>query len=139
MNTAKNTHWTATETDRKNQRNIVVWSLAWIAPFLAVNLAVKNDWIGSDPLALAATIAVTGLGVGALLAYRRFLSDADELMRKIQLDALALTVGVGVVSGFSYTLLETAGLVAEAEVMTLIMIMMVTYTGGIVVGMRRFA
>ena len=138
MNTAK-THWTATETDRKNQRNIVFWSLAWIVPFLTANLAVRNDWIGDDPLALAATVGVTGLGVGALLAFRRFLSNADELMRKIQLDALALTVGVGVVSGFSYTLLESAGIVANAEVMTLILVMMVTYIAGIVVGLRRFA
>jgi hypothetical protein len=139
MNRPKNTHWSATERDRKNQRHIISWSLAWILPFLGVNLAIENDWIGSDALALAATIGVTALGLGVLLAYRRFLRDADELMRKIQLDALALTVGVGVVSGFSYTLLESAGIVADAEAMTLIMVMVVTYIGGVVVGLRRFA
>lgn len=139
MNEAETPHWTTTERDRKNQRHIIFWSMAWILPFLAVNVAIKNDWIGSDALALAATIGVTGLGLGVLLAYRRFLSNADELMRKIQLDALALTVGVGVVSGFSYTLLETAGIIADAEAMTLIIVMVVTHITGIVVGLRRFA
>lgn len=139
MSEDKNTHWTTTEKDRKNQRRIIFWSLAWIVPYLAVSLAIKNDSIGSDALALAATIGVTGLGLGVLLAYRRFLSNADELMRKIQLDALAMTVGVGVVSGFSYTLLESAGIVANAEAMTLVMVMVVTYIVGIVVGLRRFA
>lgn len=104
-----------------------------------MNLAIENDWIGSDALALAATIGVTVLGMGVLLAYHRFLSTADELMRKIQLDALALTVGVGVVSGFSYTLLESAGIVAEAEAMTLIMVMVVAYIAAVVVGQRRFS
>ena len=139
MNDATNTRWSATDRDRKNQRNIIFWSLAWILPFLGVDLAIENDWIESDALALVATIGVTVLGLGVLLAYRRFLSDADELMRKIQLEALALTVGVGVVAGFSYTLLEGAGIVAKAEAMTLVVVMVVTYIAGIVVGLRRFA
>lgn len=33
MNEEKKTHWAATETDQKNQRHIIVWSLAWILPF----------------------------------------------------------------------------------------------------------
>jgi len=139
VSTTKNSHWIATERDRRNQRHIIYWSLAWVVPFLGVNLAITNDWIESDSLAFAATAVVTGLGVGVLLAYRRFLTNADELMKKVQLDALALTVGVGVVSGFSYTLLERAGIVAEAEAMTLVMVMAVTYITGIVVGLRRFA
>jgi len=139
MNEAKKTHWAATEKDQKNQRHIILWSLAWILPFLGVNLAIENDWIRSDALVVAAIIGVTLLGMGVLLAYRRFLRNADELMRKIQLDALALTVGVGVVSGFSYTLLESAGIVAEAEAMTLVMVMVVTYITSVVVGQRRFA
>lgn len=139
MSETKKTHWAATEQDQKNQRHIILWSLAWILSFLGVNLAIENGWIRSDALALVATIGVTVLGLGVLLAYRRFLSNADELMRKIQLDALALTVGIGVVSGFSYTLLESAGIVAEAEAMTLVMVMVVTYITGVVVGQRRFA
>ena len=137
MNDPTGYHWTATERDQKNRRRIVVWSLLWVVPFLGTNIAIKNDWINSDGLALAATVGVTGLGL--LLAYRRFISNADELMQKIQLDALALTVGVGVVAGFSYTLLEGAGIVADADVMTLIVVMVATYIAGVVVGLRRFA
>ena len=139
MSTSKSHHWAGTERDRKNQRLIILWSLAWIRPFLGVNLAIDNEWIASNALALAATTAVTVLGLAVLLAYRRFLNNADELMRKIQLDALALTVGVGVVAGFSYTLLERAGIVVAAEAMTLVMVMIVTYIAGVVVGLRRFA
>lgn len=139
MSKDKKTHWTATKRDQKNQRFIVIWSIAWILPFLGVNFAIESDRIGTEGLALAAIIGATVLGLGVLFAYRRFLSNADELMRKIQLDALALTVGVGVVAGFSYTLLESAGIVAHAEAMTLITVMVVTYITGVVVGLRRFA
>jgi fluoride ion exporter CrcB/FEX len=138
MNQA-NKHWTASEKDRRNQRQIVFWSLAWIVPFLFVDLAVSNDWIESDAFAIVGTLAVTILGVGLLLAFRRFLKDADELRRKIELDALALTVGVGVVAGFSYSLLESAGLIDKAELMNLVVVMAATYVISVNVGLRRFA
>ena len=139
MSSTKKTHWAATEEDRRNQRNIIWWSAAWILPFLGVNLAITNEWIKNEALETVAVAGVTLLGLGVLFAYRKFLGNADELMRKIQLDALALTVGVGIVFGFSYTLLEGAGIVARAEAMTLIMVMIVTYISGVVVGQRRFA
>ena len=132
-------HYTATEKDRKNQRAIIYWSLGWILPFLGTNLAIVNEWIASDALSMAMILVVTGLGLAVLAAYHRFLRSADELMRKIQLDALAVTVGVGVVAGFSYTLLERAEIVGQAEAMTLVMVMVVTYIIGVVAGLRRFA
>jgi hypothetical protein len=139
MNDTGKPHWTASETDRKNQRRITTWSLGWVLPFLVADTAIENGWIDNGVSAIAATIGVTILGIGTLLAYRRFLRDADELMRKIQLDALALTVGVGVVAGFSYSLLETADIVAQAETMNLIVIMAATYIISVVVGQRRYA
>lgn len=139
MNDSQKPSWTATETDRRNQRLIVAWSLAWVLPFLGVSYAIENEWIGTGSPAIIATVAVTLLGLGALFAFHRFLRDTDELMRKIQLDALALTVGIGLVSGFSYSLLERAGVVAETGIMILIMVMVVTYIISVVVGLRRYA
>jgi len=132
-------HWTASEKDRRNQRQIVLWSQAWIGPFLFVDLAVTHGWIESDTFAIVATLAVTVLGIGLLLAFRRFLKDADELRRKIELDALAMTVGVGIVAGFSYSLLESAGLIDKAELMNLVVVMAATYVITVIVGLRRFA
>lgn len=132
-------HWTASARDRRNQRKIVLWSVAWIGPFLFVDLAVTNGWIEGDTFAIVATLAVTVLGIGLLLAFRRFLKDADELRRKIELDALALTVGVGIVAGFSYSLLESAGLIDKAELMNLVVVMAATYVIAVIVGLRRFA
>jgi hypothetical protein len=59
-------------------------------------------------------------------------------MRKIQLDALALTVGVGLVAGLSYSLMESAGIVAEADVLSLVLTMILTYIVGVVAGQRKY-
>ncbi len=132
-------HWVATERDRKNQRLIVIWTLAWVIPFLVADAVIDNGWIENDLATYAIVSVVTLIGVAVLFAFGRFLRQADELMRKIQLDALALTVGVGIVAGFSYTLLAGAGLVDQAEAMTLVMIMTITYVVGVIAGYRRYA
>ena len=132
-------HWTASDKDKQNQRRIVLWTLAWIVPFVIADLAISNDWVQGRFFSVVATLVVTGLGIGLLLAFRRFLTGADELRRKIELDALALTVGVGVVAGFSYSLLETSGIVDKAELMNIILVMSATYVVSINVGLRRFS
>lgn len=116
-----------------------MWTAAWVVPFVGVSLAMRNDWITNDALAVVAIVGVTILGLGTLLAFRQFLNNTDELMRKIQLDALALAVGAGVVSSFSLSLLERAKIVADAEPTTVVLVMSVAYVVGVVAGLRRFA
>lgn len=138
MKHEQQTGWTATDSDRRNQRLIVPWSLAWALSFLAVAYGIEADWIGGGAPAVVATIGVTILGLATLFAFRRFLGGTDELMRKIQLDALALTVGVGLVAALSYSLMESAGIVAEADVLSLVLIMILTYIVGVVAGQRKY-
>ena len=85
------------------------------------------------------TIIVSLVGLGVILAHRQFLRDADELMHKIQLDSLALAHGVGVVAGFGYSLLLSAGIVGETNILNLVAIMIVTYVVSMLVSMRRYA
>lgn len=127
-----------TERDRRNQRRLVAWGLAWVATWTAAGLALDNGWIGTA-VAAAAIVLSALLGVATLLAYRRFLREADELRRKIELDALALAFGVGLVAGFTHWLLAEAGIVAEAEVLFLLVLMVATHTLGLLVGHRRYA
>ena len=130
--------WTSTERDRRNQHRVVTWSLAWVLAFLAADYAIELEWIDSEALAVAATAVVSIIGLGWLLAFRRFIRDADELMRKIQLDALALAVGVGVVVSFSYSLIANAGIVTEADVLSVVLIMILTYVVSVVTGQRKY-
>ena len=71
-----------------------------------------------------------------MLAFRRFLREADELQRRIQLEALALGFGAAVVGAAAYRLLERAG---ATDVSDVIMILAVGYSVGVIAGQRRYA
>ena len=68
---------------------------------------MRTQWIRTGRAAAAWSVAILpdALGIGALLAYVRFLQRADELMQRIQLEGLALGFGVGVVFATGYQLL----------------------------------
>ena len=139
MEQTRKYQWGASDEDRKNQRRILWWSLAFIVLFVVASKAIESERIENGSSAIVATIIVSLLGVRVILAHRQFLRDADELMRKIQLDSLALAHGVGVVAGFSYTLLLSADIVSETTALNLVAIMIVTYVVSMLVSMRRYA
>ena len=63
----------------------------------------------------------------------------DELKRKIFIGAAATTLGVGVVCGLSYALLEDIRLFNfEPQVPHLVLLMCLTFMGGIVLRPGRY-
>ncbi|MGY8781076.1 MAG: hypothetical protein ACKVJJ_05390, partial [Fidelibacterota bacterium] len=91
------------------------------------------------PLTIIGVLINLGIGFGMILANKRHLNGLDELMRKIQLEAMAISLGVGLVCGLSYELLEDIKLITfEPEVSHLIMFMSLTYMVGVIAGNRRY-
>jgi hypothetical protein len=67
-----------------------------------------------------------------------FLRDADELLRRIETEALALGFGAGAVVGLVYPLLEKLGAPALGGHATLLA-MMLSWGLGSWLGMRRYS
>ena len=126
-----------TERDRINQRRMVISGMSWMGAWLALIYVIGRGWLSAFA-ATAASVVPLALGVGMIVAYRRYLGETDELRRKIEVDALALAFGVGLVGAFSYVLLERAGAVVRADPMQLVMLMVATYVIGVVLGHRRY-
>lgn len=129
--------WSSTDNRRRAERMVTVWSLAWALAFLGANLAITREWIGGGLLTGGAIALVAALSIGWVRAYELFLRAADELMRKIQLDALAVAVGGGFVIGFALILFESAGL-TDARVDYVLVGMVVAYIATVVRGLTRF-
>jgi hypothetical protein len=125
----------------RNQRLVLLWSLVWMSSWVGVTLALKTGWLASGAPGIVAALVSASLGIGTALAYRRFLNEADEVQRKIELEALALAFGVGLVGGFAYWLLERSGAVptAKSDLLYVLAATCFTYSAGVLLGRRRYA
>ncbi len=128
-----------TPRDRRNQRIILAWMLAWTVSWLLVSVGINHDVIPPGGPAIAGAVFSAALGIGMVVVYRRFLREADELRRKIELDAFALAAGVGVVGAVTYWLLERAGAIGEADMLNVAVVMVCMHAIGVVLGERRYA
>ena len=71
--------------------------------------------------------------------FKEVLLAMDELQRLIQLEAISLALGVGVVVGVSYELLEDIKLITfQPEISHLIILISLTYSFGLFLGNRRY-
>ena len=121
----------------KNNIRFLCWTLAWAVTMVLADKAELYGWHSSSMISIIAIVVNTGLGLGMIMAFMRYLKGMDELQQKIQLNSLAMSVGVGIVGGFTYSLLATANFIADAEASDVLLIMSVTYMVGVMIGQIR--
>ena len=74
-----------------------------------------------------------------ILANKACLASLDEMHQRVLLDAMGITLGVFVILGIPYSLLEVYDIVAfEAEIAALYVVLSLTFLTSVKVGMRRY-
>ena len=126
-----------TREDQRNRNRFAAWCMAWAVTYVAAHWVLKADLDLATPLVwlLVAVPILTILA--AVFSYLHFLRNADELLRKIQLQGLAMGFGAGVVFVTGYQLLEAAG-AAQMQTDHLIMVMMFSWVAGQLYGMWHY-
>ena len=126
---------------RKQQiLNLAGWTWSWVATLALATFGPRFIWDDQQLL----TILFVGLnfanGVAMIIANRSFFNSLDELQRKIQLEALGITLGLAVIFGITYSLLDTTNLIAnDAEIGFLVGIIGVTYMVSLLIIRKRYA
>ena len=92
---------------------LALWTLAWAATLALARFGPTHLW-DSQVASWAAVAANLAAGIGWIVAHARYLRGIDELQRKIMMDALAVTLGVGWVGGFAYVVADAADLVTRS-------------------------
>ncbi|HEX3527174.1 MAG TPA: hypothetical protein VH988_08915 [Thermoanaerobaculia bacterium] len=124
--------------DGRNQLRVILWSMVWAVSFVVVTLSAKRAWWPFGPT-LAAALGTSLFGIATLLAHRRFLRETDELRRKIEIEALSLAFGVGVVGGMTYWLLTVMGAVPAMDFFYVLLVMLLAHPVGVWIGRRRYS
>jgi hypothetical protein len=125
--------------DRVSEAKVAYWGLAWLLATAGATFGPELLW-GYGTLITSIGIAIQlALGFGMIWAFKGVLLAMDELQRLIQLEAISLALGVGVVVGVSYELLEDIKLITfQPEISHLIILITLTYSFGLFLGNRHY-
>lgn len=120
-------------------KQLALWTFLWTASMALAAFGPKFLWDGNTALTLAAVLLNAILGVAMILMNIKHLNALDELQKKIQLEAMALALGVGVIGGLNYSLFDTTNLIAaDAEISFLVIVISITYMAGMLIGQKRY-
>jgi len=123
----------------KNTRTLRNWTATWVVSMAVASFAPKYVWEFNTLLTIIAVVVSLAIGFGMLLANRVYLRGLDEMQQRIMFDAMGLSLGVGLVVGLSYEILEDIKLISfQPEIAHLVIIMCLTYLSGIIAGHRKY-
>ncbi len=126
-----------TPRDAQHMQTFSLWFFAAMAAFVAMTFLLVNQAI-AGPLAWGLTAATVLLSVMMIRAYIIFLRGADELLRKVQLEALALSYGATIVFMLGWRLCERLG-APKLDVNDPLIIMVGVFAIAQLIGHRRYA
>jgi hypothetical protein len=125
-----------------NSRKSVVqlrnWTIAWLLSLALAVFGPRWFWEFSTAPTILFVLVNVAVGFGMIWSLKRHMQALDELQRRIMLDACALSLGVGLVCGLAYDMLEDVHLISyQPEISHLVFLMTLTYGVGIVLGNRK--
>ena len=123
--------------DSRNLRIFNIWAICAAVAFAGTSLLVAKGYVGRGPLGWTLAIVATALAVFMVRAYVVFLRHADELLRKIQLEGLALGFGAGAVFMLGYRLFERLG-APKLDIADGLLPMVIFWAVGQYLGYRRY-
>ncbi|MCH9695925.1 MAG: hypothetical protein K0U72_15535 [Gammaproteobacteria bacterium] len=124
---------------RKNTLKLGAWTATWVASTALATFGPQFIWDSSKTLTTLALLVNVIVGVCMILANKQHLHGLDELQQRIQLEAMAIALGLGLVFGLAYSMADTTNLIpAAAEISYLVMFIGLTYLISVIVGQRKY-
>src|SRR5271156_4545632 len=91
---------------RTNVIRLFLWNGAWGAAAALMAFGPKFLWNKALVFTLLAVGLDVAVGVGMILANKKYVMELDELQRTVYLNALAITVGVALVVGTPFSVMN---------------------------------
>jgi len=124
---------------KKNIRRLALWTILWTASMALASFGPKLIWDYDTTWTVLAVVLNAILGIGMIWVNIKHINCLDELQKKIQLDAMALALGVGVIGGLNYSLWDVTNLMeGDAEISFLVIMISLTYMTALLVGQKRY-
>jgi hypothetical protein len=138
MNTTSTENQTYDQRARRDSLAIVGWIFTWMLSLIISDKAALYGWWSTEWVTWLSIVINAALGLWVVRSYMRMLKNLDELQRQIQLNALAVSLGVSLVGSITYSLLVTWGYITDEEVSDIFVLMCVSYSAAVLYGQFRY-
>ncbi len=125
--------------NKRNTIRLALWTLGWTATVALVTFGPRFLWEENATMTIMALVVNVLVGFGMIMANIKTLRSMDELEQRIHLEAMGITLGVTLVVGIAYSMMDTTNLIqSDAEISILVVVMAITYMAAIIIGRLRF-
>ena len=125
--------------DQKKQTKIMLgWTIAWVISLAFLSGGENSLW---DSLLITkiGLIINLAIGIGMIIANKNLFKTYDELQKKIQFEAMAITLGLAVVVGLTYEVSFDFGVIdKEPEFEYLMLFISFSYISANIINARRY-
>ena len=114
------------------------WTIDWVASLAFLSLGENSLW---DSLLITkiGLIIYLAIGVGMIIANKNLFKTYDELQKKIQFEAMAITLGLAVVVGLTYEISFDFGVIdKEPEFEYLVIFISFSYIASNIINARKY-
>ncbi|TBW27164.1 hypothetical protein [Gramella sp. KN1008] len=135
----KHQNETLTARCKKNTVNQAIWTVSWLITMALVAFGHKYLWDYNTTLSVIFIAVNVLIGIGMIVANIRYINALDEMQRKIHLEAMGISLGVTIIMGLGYSMLDITNVISyDAEISHLVVITALTYMGGIFINNFRY-
>ena len=120
-------------------KKLALWTWSWVATLAIASFGPELIWDHHPFLTIFAILVNLANGLLMLIANRNLFNHFDELEKKLHLESLALTLGLSVIFGLSYSLLNTTHIISvDAEIGLLVGFTGICYLLILLINTRRY-
>lgn len=124
---------------KKSTIRLAKWTILWVITVAIPAFGPSLFWGENNLINSIVILLNVGVGIGMILANIQHLKTQDELMQKVHLEAMGITLGVAVVGGIAFSMLDATNVVPfDADISFLVMIIGLTYLASVFINLRRF-
>ena len=125
----------------QKRKNIIMlaWTFAWVASIAFLTGGVNSLW---DSLLITkiGLLINLAIGIGMIIANKNLFKTYDELQKKIQFEAMAVTLGLVVVVGLVYEVSFDFGVInKEPEFEYLMLFISFSYIASNIINAKRYS
>lgn len=133
----KSSDWS--DRTHKSTVRLAIWTSTWVVTVAIVAFGPELIWGENTAVNVLVILLNIAVGIGMIIANIKHLKTLDELMQKVQLEAMGISLGVAVVGGIAYSMLDVTNVIPfDAEIGGLVALIGISYLITVYINVKRY-